>query len=285
MNSEEVWRLWRRVLREPALAAAVIDGSVLDGDWGLDGSQREIVQHYALNPGGVGWAVEGYRFRLVRVTRYCVAAAAPLTAKALIEANCDLGRIAQDFVEHTGWLDRGPYVLGHTLSYLDYLLEVEFRNDAGSPAALADVVLLEAAGLRLAMQQAGQPPRRSIGADRLRWTGRAAVATVEHDVLPWLAEPTAHPLREAPKRSQEVLLYLDDSVDSCRMVALTNAAAAVARLLGDGAGLADVAGSIGVDQAHPGLAAMLETFLGWGIIAPADHDLGHNSHISTISGA
>lgn len=267
MNSEQVWQVWRRVLREPELAAAVIDGSVLtrSAEWNLSEPEREIVRHYTLSPRGVSWAVDGYRFRLVRVTRYCVAQAAPLTARALTEAGRDPARLVQEFVEHTGWLDRGPYVLELTLSYLRYLQEVEFSRQACEPPAVTDIVKLEIAGLLLALEQAGSARQRPEPA---RWTGRACVVAVSHDVMPWLAEPAGNPLSAAARQQREVLVYLDDSVNNCRLVALSDAAATVARLLADGASPAKVAETLGVEPAHPGLAAMLETFVGWGIVTP-----------------
>jgi hypothetical protein len=271
VNPEQVWQLWRRVLREPALAAAVIDCSVAGraAEWNLTSADIEILRHYTLSPGGVSWAVESYRFRLLRVTRFCVAQAAPLTARALVEAGHDPVRLAQEFVEYTGWLDRGPYVLELTLQYLSYLVEVEFGHQAGGPTPLMDILEMDIAGLRLARAQASRD-----SADRAcdlpgRWTGRACVITVAHNVMPWLAEPGANPLSAAPAVRREVLVYFDDSISSCRLVALSDAAATVARQLAGGATIDQVATSLGLQPGHPGLASMLETFAGWAVVTPA----------------
>ncbi|MFJ4677919.1 hypothetical protein [Kitasatospora sp. NPDC088783] len=154
MKAEHTWRLWRRVLREPALADAVVAGDVRAraAELGLTPAETEIAAVYAENGPGVQWAVDAYRYRLLRVTRAAVAEGAPLTARALRQLGHDPDALVTDYVTATGWADRGPYVYTVTAEYLHRLDRT--LPTGPSTAALRDVLRLERTAAELIARNA-----------------------------------------------------------------------------------------------------------------------------------
>ncbi|WP_282204793.1 hypothetical protein [Kitasatospora fiedleri] len=180
MKAEHTWRLWRRVLREPALADAVVAGDVRAraADLGLTPAETEIAAVYAENGPGVQWAVDAYRYRLLRVTRAAVAEGAPLTARALRQLGHDPDALVTDYVTATGWADRGPYVYTVTAEYLHRLDRT--LPTGPSTAALRDVLRLERTAAELIARSATPGTAPAGGAP-------AEPAPVDDD----LAEPVA----------------------------------------------------------------------------------------------
>ncbi|WP_441251311.1 hypothetical protein [Kitasatospora sp. McL0602] len=270
MKAEEVWRLWRRILREPALSDAVIAAEVAEraAEFGLTPEETAIAAQYAANGKGVAWAVDAYRFRLVRVTRYAVAEGAPLTALALEQLGQDLPALARSYVEASGWTDRGPYVYTVTADYLDHLRRTLDTPGAASAPGLFDIIALEYAGALLVARHAAGPPVAAADGTAPRWTGRGALVRVGHDILGWLADPQQTDLTALPAQPRQIVVRLDGSPDHYSLNGIGESAALVAEALATGADLPEIAALVGLDPADAGLRGLLETFADWGLVTP-----------------
>ncbi|MCM1951396.1 hypothetical protein NC315_39515 [Streptomyces sp. G2] len=273
MKASETWHVWRRILREPALADAVVAGTVAQRahEFGLDPAQARIAAEYAANGDGVKWAIEGYQYRLTRVTRHAVAEGAPLTASALEQLGHDLPALATAFVEDSGWTDWGPYVYRTTTAYLDYL-EHTLKQDGAAAEALFDLVRLERAGARLVALHADGPEGSDsaatvdCGAD-LRWTGRGAVVRVERDIMGWLGNPRGHDLAAAEQHTQTFLVRLDGSKDHYTFTAIGDAAALAIGALARGTDVEGTAALLGVGPSDDGLRQLVATLTSWDLLA------------------
>jgi hypothetical protein len=273
MNAEETWRVWRRILREPALAEAVITGRIADGGaefalsrFGLIPEQYEIAAQYAEQGEGVRWAVEAYQFRLIRVTRYSVAEGAPLTAKALLQAGHDLPALAAAFVEADGWLDRGPYVYANTIAYVDYLEQFLSSHGHGENSSVLDVLRLERAGARLVANNADRAAGAVPPAQRGRWTGRGSVERIGFDVPAWLSDPQGTNLADVAEQPKAMMVYLDGSAAHYAFAAIGDGAARVAEAFRTGGDTAQAAAMLGIEPTDVGLRGLPDTFVGWGVL-------------------
>jgi hypothetical protein len=277
MRADETWRLWRRVLREPALSDAVIGAEIgaRATEFGLGPEQLQIALMYAAHGECVRWAVDGYRYRLRRVTNQSVAEGAPLTATYLRNSGHDLDALINAFVESTGWLDDGPYIYTSTIRYLDFLQRALREPDAaaGTAPAVFDVLRLERAGAELVIR-CSAPPATVAGVGdgddrRYRWTGRGTVVSVDHDLTGWLADQRRVDLASAAERAHSMLVYLDGSPAHYAIANIGAGAARVAAAFATGADLGDVAATLALSPADARLLAVLDTFLDWGVLAAA----------------
>ncbi|GAA2123598.1 hypothetical protein GCM10009759_74780 [Kitasatospora saccharophila] len=269
MNPERTWQLWRRVLREPALAEAVIAGDVLEraAEFGLDPEQTEIAAEYAKNGPGVKWAVDAYRYRLLRVTPGAVAEGAPLTARALRQLGHDLDALAAGYVEASGWADRGPYVYTVTAEYLDHLERTLPAGPGSGP--LLDLLRLERTAARLIARSARPGPAADgPTADEPAvpgWTGRGAVVRLEHEILGWLADPEGTSLADAPAAPGALLVRLDGSAELYTLTGIGGPAARAIEGLAAGLPVERIAADLGLDPSDAGLRGLLDSLTDWGL--------------------
>ena len=85
MDAEQVWKLWRRLLRDETLQQQLFQAQGAT-QWlqHFPEDERTILQAYAGQFDRVKWFVENYQFRLVNSFTNALETGAPLTLRALI---------------------------------------------------------------------------------------------------------------------------------------------------------------------------------------------------------
>lgn len=211
MDAEKVFRLWRRVLRDPAYGDAVlgVDGRACIADLGLDAEEEAIVMALREHREAAYWPREGYRYRVISVAHVELHAHAPLTALLLDAYGVDLRALATRFAAATGWRDDGHHAYRTCLDFLAYI-----PGDPELPelAGLRDVLAVDAATCRLLRHVATLPPDHwhppelageLIEGRRYQRSPLTMGVEVEHAVTGWLEqldEPGRVPLAREPQR-------------------------------------------------------------------------------------
>ena len=153
-GAQTTWNVWRRILAEPKFADAVLAGDLaaLSGE-ALSPEEIEICSCYASTPGAAQWFITNYRYRLVSSTAYALETSAPLTWRLLRAHDVDPRKLAEAFLDHTGWVDRGPYVYTTCRLVLDFVRSMH----ASRIPFVDDLARLETAAAALLCSLAAAP--------------------------------------------------------------------------------------------------------------------------------
>jgi hypothetical protein len=226
MDAQAVWAVWRRILREPALADWVL-GDGPDDDprvAGLSADELSILRAYSHNKLSTGFFVENYRFRLASSALNALEVAAPLTRRVIDANGHDLNVLLGDLLESTGWLDFGPNVYTFGTRILEYLSS---RPEIAAIAGLPDLIRLELTAAAIIMAAANPPEGDPRSSPMARWQVNPWLRLVscDLDIAGWLksranlgqVSPVAGP--------RQFAVYLPSLVARPRIVALPQAAA------------------------------------------------------------
>lgn len=219
MHADQVWRVWRRLLREPRLSEQIFKPGFEEeaATWGLSAAEARIAAAYGASPEGTRWALETYRFRLVTSTNHAVAYCAPLTHGVLEKLEPDLRKAAVPYLDSIGWVDDGPFHYRACARYLDYL--ATRLPQRGGPGVL-DVIRLESRTIALLRSLADaahsqwcppaerEVPTSAIPRAHFIRTGTGVVVTTEYTLTPWLQDPSRLLTSPLEARPQHILVYL-----------------------------------------------------------------------------
>ncbi|SFP03802.1 hypothetical protein SAMN03159304_05851 [Pseudomonas sp. NFACC24-1] len=141
MDAEQVWKLWRRLLRDETLQQHLFQAQGAT-QWlqHFPEDERTILQAYAGQFDRVKWFVENYQFRLVNSFTNALETGAPLTLRALINIGLDLPTLSRTFLREQDWFDFGPMVYGYCDAVLGFLLE---RQELADYPEIRDLIGLE----------------------------------------------------------------------------------------------------------------------------------------------
>jgi hypothetical protein len=207
MNPRLVWDVWRRILASDDWVATVLAGDVARLAPQVSPDEREVLEAYAATPEATRITINMYRGRTQSVARSSLGMVAPYAKRLLDRTGEDRATaLTKDYTAASGYRDDGPRFCKTALDFLGFLAgEPPFTEAPG----WADILALETASVRL-QQRLGDdrawraPPACDPAFDReigetlldydawaLVWCGNAETASLDHDVTPWLEDPTS----------------------------------------------------------------------------------------------
>ncbi|MGW7410991.1 hypothetical protein [Streptomyces sp. NPDC054863] len=245
MEASVVWRVWRRILREPGLREAVLGGRIDERATalGLDASEAEVARAYAEHPAGTEMFVHSYRFRLVSSFFNALETVAPLTHRALLANGVDLRAIAVDLLDRRAWVDSGPFVYAFGRQILDHLAADEalmkitgLADLIGLERAAADVVVSAGTGPTTDDRgvSAGTGPTtddRGSTAGRWRVCAPCGIHSSDRDLSEWLRDSGAVGRSVPPAVPRHYVVFLPALDHARRIVAVPHRAADILRIL------------------------------------------------------
>jgi hypothetical protein len=252
MNAKGTWDLWRRILREPALAERLFDPDLGDhaARFGLSPEDMRIARAYASTPKETQFFITTYRYRLVSSFGHALQSCAPLTYRTLKVRGQDMRALGERCLDELGWCDMGPFVYRFCGAILRYLRDSEL---AATLPGLLEVTALEGAAVDLVQRLARTPapvwvPReeRAVQAQaiadlRFQHTGTGIVAHTERSLTPWLrnrSEIGKAPLEDIP---EWYLIYLPSVEEGVRLVPVGAIGGALFQMLAEPCSAADLA--------------------------------------------
>lgn len=277
MEAERVWKVWRRILREPSLFDRLFlpDFASAAASFGLSPEESRIALEYARTPKGTRWAVETYRYRIVSAALDALAVGAPMTLKLLAASGRELRASAQEHVERTGWVDDGPFLYRKCARYLDHLQQQAWAREV---PYLADAIALESGVLELTRRAAcaASPPwpapaQRAAPADwagaTFAQTGTGTVVTTEHQLTPWLMDPSQVGEAALVRERQHLLAYLPSADEDASFGVLGESAKVVFTLLERPRPYPELLAAMKArGEAEEALTAALRMFLEMGVV-------------------
>lgn len=261
MNALTVWNVWRRILREDALGAAMFgaDPGPRLLELGLSESECAIALSYARTKEPTRWAIETYRFRSFNVIVEALLVAAPLTARLLSRRDHDLDALARAYLTTVDWKDDGPYTYRTCAAMLVFL-----RGTLGeSDSELAELIDFEAATVGLlrslsthAWESVPSLDEEEMGRllardARFVQSGRGVIWVSRFDLAPWLGEPDAIGVSKLEPKRVTFLRYLRSQEEDPALLSLKVRALSVYESLAEPRSVVEVAALLGeTDPSH-----------------------------------
>ena len=203
MDAEQVWKLWRRLLRDETLQQQLFQAQGAT-QWlqHFPEDERTILQAYAGQFDRVKWFVENYQFRLVNSFTNALETGAPLTLRALINIGLDLPTLSRTFLREHDWFDFGPRVYGYCDAVLEFLLQ---RQELADYPEIRDLIGLERECVHLytgLMDVAAPVP------GRYQRTAQARLHHSRFALSHWLRDKTQLGRGPLEPACQHILVYL-----------------------------------------------------------------------------
>lgn len=203
MDAEQVWKLWRRLLRDETLQQKLYEAQGAT-QWlqHFPDDERAILQAYASQFERVKWFVENYQFRMVNSFINALETGAPLTLRALLNIGLDLPVVSKAFLRQQEWFDYGPKVYGYCDAVLGFLLKHQELNDYPQ---IRDLMGLERECVRL---YTGLLEASAIVPGHYQRIGGARIYQSRYALSHWLRDKTLLG-RSCPEGTcQHILVYL-----------------------------------------------------------------------------
>lgn len=246
-DAEHIWRIWRRILREPPLQAAMFAADSEDrlAALGLDETERAVAGYYARHPAGTRFFITNYRFRMRSSFVHAIETTAPLTHRLLLAHRVDIDALAEEFLASVGWFDHGPWVFTYGGRILRYLVQKPALADL---PGLRELVAIERAGIEVTIAASasdgvppppgspdGVPPPgnpataadgRATGAPpgRYRLAGPVRAVRTEIDITEWLRDSRSIGRTGVPAGVRWYLVFLRRPELRRRIVAVPRSA-------------------------------------------------------------
>lgn len=203
MDAEQVWRLWRRLLRDETLQKQLF-GAQGTTQWlqHFAHNDRTILEAYASEFGRVRWFVENYQFRLVNSFINALETGAPLTLRALLNVGLDLPTLSKAFLREQAWFDYGPRVYSYCDAALGFLLRCDELS--GHPQ-IRDLIGLERECVAL---YTGMLKVDSVAHGCYQRTRSARVYRSQHALSIWLRDKSQLGHGTLTLSNQDILIYL-----------------------------------------------------------------------------
>ncbi|QYY80694.1 MULTISPECIES: hypothetical protein [Pseudomonas] len=205
MDAEQVWKLWRRLLRDETLQQQLYEAQGAT-QWleHYPDDERAILQVYASQFERVKWFVENYQFRLVNSFINALETGAPLTLRALLNIGLDLPELSKAFLRQQNWLDYGPRVYGYCDAALGFLLE---RQELADYPQILDLMGLERECVRL---YTGLVETSAVVPGHYQRTDGARIYQSSYALSQWLRDKSLLGRSSPEETSQHILVYLPD---------------------------------------------------------------------------
>ncbi|MCG8294971.1 MULTISPECIES: hypothetical protein [Pseudomonas] len=203
MDAEQVWKLWRRLLRDEALQERLFQARGAS-EWlaGFAENERAILQAYGDQFERVKWFVENYQFRLVNSFINALETGAPLTLRALLNLGFDLPVLSRTFLREKEWFDYGPKVYSYCDAALEFLLG---RAELQEHPCLRDLIGLERECVAL---YRGLLAPQTTTPDHYQRTCSARLYTSTYALSTWLRDKGQLGLSQLAAQPEHILVYL-----------------------------------------------------------------------------
>jgi hypothetical protein len=203
MDAEQVWKLWRRLLRDETLQQQLYEAQGAT-QWlqNFPKDEREILQAYASQFERVKWFVENYQFRLVNSFINALETGAPLTLRALLNIGLDLPTLSKAFLRQQEWFDYGPRVYGYCDAALGFLLE---RQELADYPQIRDLMGLERECVRL---YTGLVEASAAVPGHYQRTDGARIYLSSYALSQWLRDKSLLGRSRLEETNQHILVYL-----------------------------------------------------------------------------
>ena len=250
MDALTVWRVWRRILREPRLREEMFGGNIeaAASYLNLTASEVQVVREYASAELGTRFFVANYRFRMISSFFNALETAAPLTSRALAANSVDMDSLATEFLDVAEWRDFGPYVFTFGREILNYLAT---HPAVASIAGARDLVRLERAGVNVVIDAAAHCSATAVPSPD-GWRARPwfEVVCCALNISPWLRDKKALGRTAPIPGPQRYVAFLPSLDEYRRIVSLPDRAADILPLLRSSQSEASLGKSL-VDLGYP----------------------------------
>lgn len=240
MDPEATWQFWQRLLRQDELLASlrlVSDGASVDLHF--PATERELGAYYAGRFKGTELCVTTFRFRMESAFGHCLQSSAPLTYRALVQAELDMKHAGRAFQEWNAWLDYGPRVNTGCAAAIAFL-----RQWAHTPrvAGISSLLDLEHAGAELARRLSSaseavwkheEGEEQAVARAALSQTGTAELVTSEHALTDWLRDRSALGIKPLAWAPESYLIYFARPTERVKLLRLSETGASVYRAESD----------------------------------------------------
>ncbi|KMN09586.1 hypothetical protein GHO40_26620 [Pseudomonas helleri] len=247
MDAEQVWTLWRRLLRDETMQQQMYQAEGAT-QWldGLSDDERVIMLTYASQFENVKWLVENYQFRLINSFINALDTGAPLTLRALLNIGLDLPTLSKEFLRKHAWFDYGPKVYGYCDAVLCYLLEHPKLSDYPE---IHDLMRLEREGVRL---YTGLVQARALIPEQYQRADSARVYQSRYTLSHWLRDKHHLGISSLEESSQCILVYLPSPEARHKFTLICTRSANLYKCLGRPQSLATLARLTGsASSEHP----------------------------------
>lgn len=230
MNPQTVWRVWRRIMRDPDLQHALFDEP---GDsykleaFGFSDAELAAAQAYAKEAERAKWFVVNYRYRLINSFLNALETGAPLVLRSLLAKGADLRELGAAFLEMHGWKDYGPFVYTYCVDALRFL---EQHPVTEVPTGLRDLIGLEHTLVNMLIQLSTQPPAR-VDEPLLARTPNAAYFRSSTRLSDWMRQKNQLGKADLGGAMEHYLMYLTNLDSAPKFVMLPPRAAEIYRAL------------------------------------------------------
>ncbi|MDC7818515.1 hypothetical protein [Pseudomonas sp. BLCC-B112] len=203
MDAEQVWKLWRRLLRDETLQQQLFEAQGAT-QWleHFPDNERVILQAYGSQFERVKWFVENYQFRLVNSFINALETGAPLTLRALLNIDLDLPALSKAFLRQQEWFDYGPRVYGYCDAALGFLLE---RQELADYPQIRDLMGLERESVRLYI---GLVETSAAVPGTYQRTDGARIYQSRYALSHWLRNKSLLGRSRPEEASEHILVYL-----------------------------------------------------------------------------
>jgi len=225
IEARTAWQVWRRIMREPALHAALLDRECISfaelAHLNFAAEEQWAALAYAGQRDRAKWFVENYRFRLTNSFLNALEVGAPLTLRALLNQGAVIHDLAKDFLDLHEWKDYGPFVYSYCADALEFLA----GHPAAANAGVNALIGLELAGvdLMLGLRQHNPPP--TLPSNWMVRTGQARHFVSDTILTPWMRDKKCLGLSRLDRGTEHWLIYLPDLQQDRRFATLPPRAA------------------------------------------------------------
>jgi len=278
MNAQVLWKVWRRILKEDALQAALFqpDFSERAREFGLDEEQTAIALAYARTPKQTRWNIDTYRFRSGKVAVSALSIAAPITWRLLLQRGHDVDALSHAYLAQVGWVDEGPFTHRICAGMLKFLSAGPCL--AAQDPELRELIAFEAATVSLLLSLAG----RRISAPDPAWQSlvdredvrfvqsrQAIVIDTSLDVTPWLRDPALIGVVPLSVQNLSLLRYVRSSDEAPGLITLRERSQLTYKLLAEPHSVPELSELL-QDEARDPASATLRRFLSLGVVRPVE---------------
>ncbi|MBT9569575.1 MAG: hypothetical protein IV106_00365 [Pseudomonas umsongensis] len=246
MDAEQVWRLWRRLLRDEMLQQQLYEAQgAIEWLQNFPDNERAILHTYASQFERVKWFVENYQFRLVNSFINALETGAPLTLRALINIGLDLPTLSKAFLRQQKWFDYGPRVYGYCDAVLDFLLE---RQELADYPQIRDLIGLERECVHL---YTGLVKASAVVPGQYQRTDSARIYQSSYALSQWLRDKSLLGRSSPEGTSQHILVYLPTPETSHKFTLISPRATYLYRCLEQPQSLVTLTQILGSTAAQP----------------------------------
>jgi hypothetical protein len=232
MDARVVWQVWRRIMRDTDLQAALFSPRDIGQEpdlrsFGFSDAERKAALAYAAEGDRVQWSVVNYRYRLTHSFVNALETGAPLVLRALLGKGLDPVQLGAAFLKEHDWRDYGPYVYTCCSEALQFLSE---DQATAAPTGLRALIGFEQTAVEMLLGLRTRP-RTGANSRLLSQTAAARLYSCNVRLSEWLRDRTQLGKSDLEHGEEHYLLYFQDTVSLPRSALVPQRAAEIYQAL------------------------------------------------------